>query len=415
MTTSIKLNPTSLLSRLAASKSSGCLELDEGAVYWKVYLQQGNINYVFCSIQLLDQLKFYLHNLGFKTAIAALKHLPSSYLTIDSYLKEKSYNQNLYSEVISWLITEKYLNSTQGAKLIESITKDALNYCLWLNNRGLYLWHNQEPSPLWIQEKLGTSLSINVSKYLISEQTRLKQWQNCSPKLFSVHQRPYFTNGWEDKTLPQNGALSYKTLKKLSQALKGRTSLRQLSLLLQKDELYVAQVLSPYINDRIIALDNAESPLDKLPTIPKSKSALNGSSLVAVSANNKPTKTALTKIWKLVCIDDSPTILQEIKRFLNQEKFEVTVINDPVQSVSLIFRVKPDLILLDITMPRINGYKLCGLLRGSEPCSNTPIIMVTGNTSLIDKARAKLAGATDYLTKPFTKEGLTEIIEKHLH
>ena len=65
-------------------------------------------------------------------------------------------------------------------------------------------------------------------------------------------------------------------------------------------------------------------------------------------------------------------------------------------------------------MPRINGYKLCGLLRGSESCHHTPIIMVTGHKGLIDKARAKLAGATDYLTKPFTQQGLMEVIEKHL-
>ena len=65
-------------------------------------------------------------------------------------------------------------------------------------------------------------------------------------------------------------------------------------------------------------------------------------------------------------------------------------------------------------MPRINGYRLCGLLRGSEYCDHTPIIMVTGNTGFIDKARAKIAGATDYLTKPFTKQGLTQIVTKHL-
>ncbi|MDJ0593210.1 MAG: hypothetical protein QNJ72_25020 [Pleurocapsa sp. MO_226.B13] len=59
-------------------------------------------------------------------------------------------------------------------------------------------------------------------------------------------------------------------------------------------------------------------------------------------------------------------------------------------------------------------YKLCGLLRSSGKCDRTSIVMVTGNTGLIDKARAKLAGATDYFTKPFTQEGLIKIVEKHL-
>ena len=65
-------------------------------------------------------------------------------------------------------------------------------------------------------------------------------------------------------------------------------------------------------------------------------------------------------------------------------------------------------------MPRINGYKLCELLRGSDHCDRILIVMVR-NTSFVDKARAKLAGATDYFTKPFTKEGLNQtIIAKYL-
>ena len=86
-----------------------------------------------------------------------------------------------------------------------------------------------------------------------------------------------------------------------------------------------------------------------------------------------------------------------------------------MQAVPIIFRVQPDLILLDINMPKINGYKLCGLLRASNHCDRTPIIMVTANTGLIDKARAKIAGATDYFTKPFTQQELMLMIEKHLN
>ena len=85
-----------------------------------------------------------------------------------------------------------------------------------------------------------------------------------------------------------------------------------------------------------------------------------------------------------------------------------------MQAVPIIFRFQPDLILLDINMPKINGYKLCGLLRGSNHCEGTPIIMVTGNRGLIDKARAKLAGATDYFTKPFTRQELMVMMEKYL-
>lgn len=246
------------------------------------------------------------------------------------------------------------------------------------------------------------------------EQTRLKRWQNCSAELVSVHQRPYFTSGWEQKPLPASGSLNYQALKELSQVIKGSTSIRQLSLLLKKDELHVAQILSPYIEDKVIYLRHAQSPLDKLPSIPRTKKNIQQSSLFNSKNENKNPNNATVKPWKIVCIDDSPTILNEIQRFLDRDKFEVTAIDDPVQAVPIIFRLKPDLILLDITMPRINGYKICGLLRSSDHCNQTPIIMVTGNTGLIDKARAKIAGATDYFTKPFTRQELMLIIEKYL-
>ena len=417
MTTTTKLNPRDLLSQLAQSKISGCLELERGLISWKIYLEQGNLKYVCCSAQLLDQLKNYLHYLGWKQAVVALKQLPPSYTKIQSDVQDKLAHQNLYSNVISWLLTEKHLDRSQGLKLIEHITKDALQSCLWLN-RGTSSWHDGDSLPLWIQEQFTQSFSLSISECLNAEQTRLKQWQNCSAELLSVHQRPYFAAGWEQKPLPVSGSLNHQSLKELTQVIHGRTSIRQLSLLLQKDELHVAQILSPYIEDKIIYLRNAQPPLDQLPSIPRPDKIVQQSPSGASSTNSKNQNTnpenAAIKTKKIVCIDDSPTILNEIKRFLDRERFEVTAIDNPMQAAPIIFRIKPDLILLDITMPKINGYKLCGLLRSSAHCNHTPIIMVTGNTGLIDKARAKLAGATDYFTKPFTQKGLMEIIEKHL-
>lgn len=401
MTIATKLNPSKLLSQLANSQSSGCLEVNEGDVYWKIYLQQGNLQYVYCSIQLLEQLKYHLYYLGWQQAVAALKNCPQSLLKIE----DKSPEQNIYSQVISWLLAEKHLNLAQGSLLIQSISKDEIYSCLWLDH-GTSAWQDGDFLPHWILPPIKDSLSLSISECLDEAQARLKQWQNCSTELVSVHQRPYFPPSWETKSLPPSGSLNHQALIKLTQVLRGRTSIRQLSVLLKKDELQVAQILSPYVDEKIIYLHHAQSPLNQLPAISKTKSTP-AQSKVAVP----PVKT---KNWKIVCIDDSPTILNEIKRFLEQEKYEITAIDDPVKAVSQIFKINPDLILLDITMPRINGYKLCGLLRNSGKCNDIPIIMVTGNTGLIDKARAKISGATDYFTKPFTKQGLTRIVEKYL-
>ncbi|MGL5941265.1 MAG: response regulator [Waterburya sp.] len=415
MTIAVKLSPTELLSQLAESRSSGCLQLDEGLVSWKIYLYQGNLQYVDCSVQLLDQLKYYLHSFGWKQAIAALKELPESCIKIQSCLQDNSPHQDLYSKIISWLLTEKHLDRSQGAELIEYITKDELQFCLWLE-RGISTWQEGKPLPLWIDKQFTQIPSLQILEILTIEANRLKRWQTCSSNLLSVHQRPYFSPGWETSNFTNPGSLDHKTLKELAQLLIGRTSIRQLSLLLNKDELYVAQILSPYIEAKIIYLHHPQTPLDKLPPIPRARKTVEQPSVGTIQNKNtlNTSDSTNTKLWKIICIDDSPTILSEIQRFLNQKQFQITAIDDPVQAVSQIFQINPDLILLDITMPRINGYKLCGLLRSSGNCDQTPIIMVTGNTGLIDKARAKLAGATDYFTKPFTQQGLRDMVAKYL-
>ena len=423
MTVDTQLNPEKLLSTLANSHSSGCLELNQGLVSWEIYLQQGALKYICSSVQLLDQLKYYLYYLGFKQAVAALKNLPLPYVKIQlqSHSSTESAKSNFYGEVIPWLIKENHLTPYHGLKLIEQITKDQLTSCLWLNT-GTSLWQDGKQIPTWLQEKLNNPLSLSVSKCLNVEQIRLEQWQKCSAKLFSIHQRPYFAAGWEQKSLPTSGLLSHQSLQELTRVIMGRTSIRQLSILLQKDELKVAQILSPYIDYQIINLGDALPPLDRLPGIPRLDNKVIPSSSITLSNTNNhsnqkiafsATQTSV-KTWKIVCIDDSPTILNEMKRFLDPKKFKVIAVDNPVQAVSTVFRTQPDLILLDITMPKINGYKLCTLLRSSENCNKTPIIMVTGNTGVLDKARAKLAGATDYFTKPFTQKGLIEIVQKYL-
>ena len=410
MTTALKLDPKRLLSQLTNANSSGCLEIDVESVFWKIYLCEGNIRYVHCSIQTLDQLRYHLHSLGWQEAISAMKRFPKSLLNVSSSAEQ------IYDKSITWLLAEQHLNLAQAAKLINSISKDNLLSYLWLNY-GKSSWQDDYSLPDWISQPIKDSLSLSLAECLHESEIKQNQWRNCSTQLHSVYQRPYFPPSWETKPLPTSGSLNHKTLVELTKVLRGRTSIRQLSILLKKDELQVAQILSPYIDEKIIYLHHAQAPLDKLPHIPKN---LREARLLAEKDNNKGeinqgySIQSSVKNHKIVCIDDSPTILSEIQRFLDGQSFKVTAIDDPVQAVSQIFKINPDLILLDITMPRINGYKLCGLLRSSGNCNNVPIIMVSGNTGLIDKARAKLAGATDYFTKPFTREGLNKIVDKYL-
>jgi two-component system, chemotaxis family, response regulator PixG len=414
MTTTIKLNPKRLLSQLADANSSGCLEINAGLT-WQIYLSRGNIQYVYCSAQLLEQLKYHLYYFGWQEAIAAIKQLPDSLLNKSSL--HGKFADNIYQQVILWLLAEHVLDLSQALKLIQHITKDDLLSCLWLET-GTSSWQEESALPNWIPQQIQGSLFLKVVECLNEAEIKERQWSNCSEQLLSVYQRPYFPPSWEKKPLPVSGSLNHKILTNLTQVLRGSTSIRQLSILLHKEEIKVAKVLSPYIDAKIIYLNHPQAPFDKIPHIPRS---IVNPPLISFETNyddidmtQAVNAEAPIKTWKIVCIDDSPTILSEIKRFLDPKKFQVTAIDDPVQAASQVFKVNPDLILLDITMPRINGYKLCGLLRNSGKCNQTPIVMVTGNTGLIDKARAKISGATDYFTKPFSKQDLNQLVEKYL-
>lgn len=120
------------------------------------------------------------------------------------------------------------------------------------------------------------------------------------------------------------------------------------------------------------------------------------------------------KTWKIVCIDDSESMLSIISSYLGNEDFQVTLIQDSMKALIKISSIHPDLILLDIGMPNVDGYQLCSLIRKSSSLKDIPIVMVTGNKGIINRARASIAGATDYLTKPFIQADLLKMVMRHL-
>lgn len=120
------------------------------------------------------------------------------------------------------------------------------------------------------------------------------------------------------------------------------------------------------------------------------------------------------KTYRIVCIDDSRAVVNAIKMYLDNKMFSVVGINDPLKALMQIIRLKPDLILLDISMPTLDGYELCSLLRKHSSLKETPIIMVTGRKGIINRVKAKMVKASDYLTKPFQKKDLLKIIFKYI-
>ncbi|MER3433766.1 MAG: two-component system response regulator [Leptolyngbya sp. ERB_1_1] len=139
--------------------------------------------------------------------------------------------------------------------------------------------------------------------------------------------------------------------------------------------------------------------------------------VVNAATHNPPPVTTPTAQaqYTIACIDDSPTVLQAISTFLNDSSVSVIMINDPVKALMQVVRSKPDIILLDVGMPNLDGYELCSLLRRHPSFKQTPIIMVTGHTGFVDRAKAKIVGASGYLTKPFTQSELVKTVFRYLN
>ena len=150
--------------------------------------------------------------------------------------------------------------------------------------------------------------------------------------------------------------------------------------------------------------------IQKTPPKTSTSSPINKASDSAIN----PGKTLSKSTYTIACIDDSPTVLNAINSFLDDKSFSVVMINDPVRALMQVVRIKPDLILLDVEMPNLDGYELCSLLRKHSLFKNTPIVMVTGNTGFLDRAKAKLVRASGYLTKPFNQSELLKMVFKHL-
>lgn len=123
--------------------------------------------------------------------------------------------------------------------------------------------------------------------------------------------------------------------------------------------------------------------------------------------------TGVLKGIKVMVIDDSNTIRKSAEIFLRPFGCEVILAEDGFDAMSKIVENQPDIIFVDIIMPRLDGYQACKLIKSNPIYQSTPVIMLSSKDGLFDKARGRMAGSNDYLTKPFTAEGLLSIIRNY--
>lgn len=117
---------------------------------------------------------------------------------------------------------------------------------------------------------------------------------------------------------------------------------------------------------------------------------------------------------KVMVVDDSKTIRRSAENLLTKAGCEVITAGDGFESLAKIAEHEPDIIFIDIMMPRLDGYQACALIKNNSRFRNTPVIMLTSKDSIFDRARGRLVGSEQYLTKPFSREDLLGAIKQHV-
>lgn len=209
----------------------------------------------------------------------------------------------------------------------------------------------------------------------------------CSPNLAPIIRHPE----------PIQAEVSPRVYQSLMQMLDGQRSLRDLAVKFDKPVLPLTQALQPFIKAGWISL----VPVADFPSITGI-----GSAIASVAHSDRPPR--------IVCVDDSPMICKAMGQVIRAAGYDFASVTEGARAVPTLLAQPPDLVFLDLVMPDTSGYEICSNLRKISRFQAVPIIILSGNDGLVDQVRARLLGATDFLSKPIEPIVILSIISKHL-
>ncbi len=363
----VESHPTTI-SPLELNQISQVKEPRKGS-FWFMFFRDGQIVYAADTSSSLRRLRDYLQRYKLE-------------LPTDNFQNSSSVTTTAPEYSYLWELLEKrLLTPAQGRSIISSMVKETLFDLLTLH-QGYFIFD------------LGAGLSpqlttLEIAPIVTEVIKQVQEWKQLQPYIQSPEQCPLINDREKLQAfLPES---AFKTLDKWAD---GQTSLRQLARYLNRDILPVAKAIYPCIQQGWVQMPSLV-PID-------------------ISQNRGKPHSPLGFRPHVVCIDDDGAIGKMIQYTLQAQGYQVTIIQDPLESFAQIFQIQPDLILCDLVMPKLDGYDLCGMLRKSTDFRQTPILMLTGQDGFIDRVRAKMVGATDYLTKPFQEQELLMLLEKYI-
>lgn len=283
-------------------------------------------------------------------------------------------------------VEQQQITREQAGKMIAAIATEVL----FDVTQAIHVNHYIKPE----NSSLPQLVLLDPSQLLTEVEQIWQNWQKAkiadrSPNKALVINQP-------EQLEQQVSPAVYQNLTKL---LDGQRTLRDLAVVMNRDVKDVTCSLLPYIQTGLVELINI--PDIAPPLAPKSPTAA-------------PTSTT-AKGPLIACVDDSPLVCQSMEQILTSNGYQFVAIQDSLRAIAGLLTRKPDVIFLDLVMPNTNGYEICSQLRKVSAFRTTPIIILTGNDGIIDRVRAKIVGASDFLSKPVDAETVLSITHKFLN
>jgi chemotaxis family two-component system response regulator PixG len=370
---------TNFISKLSALKQerfSGQLFLkDSLGQEWTFYLFLGRILYATGGVH---PVRRWRRNLNIHCPQVDIQQLKLS-----SAISNISWEyQLLYTGV-----EQQQINREQAAKIIGAIIAE-VSFDV---NQAREVTSQVKPEDLSVPQLV----LVDPEQVITEVQQVWQNWQKAKITPLSPNQAPVI------KQLQQlQEQVSPAVYQNLTKLLDGQRTLRDLAGGMKRDVVEVIFSLMPYIRSGVVEL--AEIADVAAP-------------IVAPPPPVTPPPTAAPQRLLIACVDDSPMVCQSMEKILTTGGYQFLAVQDSLRAIATLLTRKPALIFLDLVMPNTNGYEICGQLRKISTFRDTPIIILTGNDGIIDRVRAKMVGATDFLSKPVNAEIVLDVARQYLN
>ncbi|NJR14489.1 MAG: response regulator [Calothrix sp. CSU_2_0] len=338
---------------------------------WFVFFLNGQIVYASDRGLNLSRLDDYLRHYRVK-------------VRLDETLLTATSSQSIPEYSYLWaLLEQNIINPTQARIILQGLIHETIFDLLNLR-QGNFIFKVTPPFAPHLTTWQTTPIAAKITK-------QVQDWKLLYPYIRSPDQLPMLSD-----IIRLRASLPPATTNKLKQWADGKTSLRQLARYLNRDISTVAKAIFPYVQQGWVKLVYTNT-INSMPIQDSQE----------VNEEKKP------KI-RIVYIDDAISVCKSIESILNSQGFDAIAIGNPLEALSRTLVLKPDLILCSTTMPELDGYEFCAMLRQSKFFRFLPIILLANQDDFINRTKATMVGATDYLAKPFHENELLMLIKKYL-